>query len=441
MSRVEYINSLIKELNNKTLKTKTNIQKYRSVFALNRNVAGFNTKLKDLIFTLVFSKMKGAYIWDLDNNKYIDISMGFGTHLFGHSPMDITNNLKKQLDVGIGLGPITELAGQTAEQISRLTNVERVAFFNSGTEAVMVALRIARSYTKKNKVVIFKNSYHGTFDPILTIRNNRENNVGIESIPGIHNDLLKDTYLLDYGTNESIEFIKSHHGQLAAILIEPVQSRNMELQPFDYLKRLRSITEKLNIALIFDEMVTGFRIAPGGMQEVIGIQSDIVTYGKIVGGGMPIGIVAGKRKYLDMLDGGFWNYNDDSSPKLNMTFVAGTFCHHPLSMKASLTILKKIEKNKHIYKELNSKTDEFCKNINSQLKSLNSEIELVNYGSMFRFNLKGVNKLLYYELLKNGVYIWEGRSCFFSTEHDEQVIKELTEIIIKSVKNLPNRNT
>lgn len=438
MTRIQYITNLIEEISTKMPITIEHNQKYRNVFALNRNIAGFNEKIKKMVFTLVFSKMDGAYVWDLDGNKYIDISMGFGTHLFGHSSNDIVNNLKEQLDIGFGLGPISEIAGITAQQITELTKVDRVSFFNSGTEAIMVALRLARAFTKKKKIIVFKNSYHGTFDPLLTLKSDKKSKIGIESIPGIHNNLLQDTYFLDYGTGESLEFIKNNHNEIAAVLVEPVQSRNLTLQPFDYLKELRKITEKTNITLIFDEMVTGFRIASGGMQEILDIQADIVTYGKIVGGGMPIGIVAGKSKFLDILDGGFWDYKNNSCPQSYTTFVAGTFCHHPLSMIAANTVLNKIKENKGLYTELNYKTTKFCNETNEILKSLDINIELINFGSLFRFKLNGTNKLLYYELLKNGVYVWEGKSCFLSTCHSQSVLDELKDIIVYSAKRIPH---
>ena len=176
---------------------------------------------------------------------------------------------------------------------------------------------------------------------LLTLKKNPETNIAKESIPGVTQSILNESYLFEYGTEESLIFIKENRDAIAAVLVEPVQSRNPALQPLSYLKELRLVTEEDNIALIFDEVITGFRIDLGGCQEYFNIRADIVTYGKVIGGGLPIGIVAGKSKFLDALDGGgSWQYGDDSFPTVKSTFVAGTFCHHPLAMATSLKTLE-----------------------------------------------------------------------------------------------------
>ena len=424
---------------NNTL-SKKHTQDYRKYFALNRNVAGFNLKAKEHIYTLVSDKSDGAFVYDIDNNKYIDLTMGFGSILFGHNSPSLRKAIELQLTKSWSVGPISPLAGKLAKKISVVTKNDRVAFFNSGTEAIMVALRIAKAVTKKNKVVFFKVSYHGTFDSLLTLKKNPETNIAKESIPGITQSILNESYLFEYGSEESLAFIKKHKDTIAAVLVEPVQSRNPALQPLSYLKELRVLTEASDIALIFDEVITGFRIGLGGCQEYFNISADIVVYGKVIGGGLPIGIVAGKSKFLDSLDGGFWKYGDDSYPMVKSTFVAGTFCHHPLAMATSLKTLEILTSSKgELLNQLNSITTNFCIRMNTFFKESGVKISIINFGSLFRFNAPGRYKKIYSQLLLNGVYIWEGRNCFFSLAHNEDIIFDLEEKIkISCIQLLEN---
>lgn len=428
---------MIHKLSQKNSLTKKHTQNCRQYFALNRNAVGFNIQKKELIYTIVSDKTDAAFIWDIDNNKYIDLTMGFGSILFGHNYLPIRKEIENQLIKSWSVGPISPLAGILAKKITVATNTERVAFFNSGTEAIMVSLRIAKAVTKKKNVVFFKGSYHGTFDPLLTLKREQFTNIAKESIRGVTQSILNESYLLDYGSEESLTFIQKNKDQIAAVLVEPVQSRNPSLQPIVYLKELRDITEQNDIALVFDEVITGFRIDIGGCQKRFNIQADIVAYGKIIGGGLPIGIVAGKSKFLDAIDGGFWQYGDQSIPKVKSTFVAGTFCHHPLAMIASLKTLEILNAtNGELLNEINMRTSNFCNKMNAFFKENFPKLSIVHFGSLFRFVTPGKYKELYNQLLLNGVYIWEGRNCFLSAAHTEEVIALLEDKIKLSCKQL-----
>ncbi|WP_372767998.1 aspartate aminotransferase family protein [Lutibacter sp.] len=428
---------MIHKLSQKNLLSKKHTQRYRQCFALNRNVAGFNILKKELIYTLVSDKSDGAFIWDIDNNKYIDLTMGFGSILFGHNYTPIRKEIETQLAKSWSVGPISPLAGKLAEKITAITKTERVAFFNSGTEAVMVAVRIAKAVTKKKYVVFFKGAYHGTFDPLLTLKKNPQTNMAQESIPGITQSILNESYIFDYGSEESLNFIKKNKDHIAAVLVEPVQSRNPSFQPVSFLKELRSVTEQSDIALIFDEVITGFRIDIGGCQKLFNILADIVTYGKVIGGGLPIGIVAGKSKFLDVIDGGAWQYGDQSFPEVKSTFVAGTFCHHPLAMAASLKTLEILESsNGELLQEINLRTAYFCTRMNEFFKENYPKLSMVHFGSLFRFVTPGRYKELYSQLLLNGVYVWEGRNCFLSAAHTEEIITSLEDKIKLSCRQL-----
>jgi glutamate-1-semialdehyde aminotransferase len=325
------------------------------------------------------------------------------------------------------------LAGPLAQEIVQATGVERVAFFNSGTEAVMVALRLAKAITQKKYIVFFKGSYHGTFDSLLSLKNDPHSGVAKEMVPGVTQGILNESYLLEYGSEESLEFIRKNSDHIAAVLTEPVQSRNPGLQPRAYLHELRKITEEKNIALVFDEVITGFRIGLGGSQEYFGVKADIVTYGKVIGGGLPLGLVAGKARFLDATDGGFWQYGDDSVPVVKATFVAGTFCHHPLAMASSLKVLEILRNSKgQILNDLNQTTAAICDRFQKFFDQNKYPISVHHFGSLFRFTTPGKSSLLYYQLLLNGVYVWEGRNCFLSPSHTPDVLERLEEQLIQS---------
>jgi glutamate-1-semialdehyde aminotransferase len=359
--------------------------------------------------------------------------MGFGALLFGHNYAPIRQSIEEQLQQSWSVGPISPLAGKLAKVISLVTGVERVAFFNSGTEAVMVAIRLAKAVTRKKYFVYFKGAYHGTFDPLLSLKSDRETSIALEMVPGITQSILNESYLLEYGTEESLDFIKKNKDQIAAVLTEPVQSRRPDFQPAQYLHDLRQLTRECGIALIFDEVITGFRIHLGGCQHYFGVKADIVTYGKVIGGGLPIGVVAGDATFLDATDGGFWNFGDDSAPLIKQTFVAGTFCHHPLAMASALKTLEMLlETNGQLLTRLNEQTTLFCHKLNSYFSEQGYGLALHNFGSLFRFTTPGKANLLYYQLLVNDVYIWEGRNCFLSLSHTDTIISSLEKIIKES---------
>ncbi len=432
----KYLEELITNFCEKTKGSKNNIQKYRRVYANNRNIAGFRMMLKEMVYQLVSPKAEGSYIWDVDGNKYVDLTMGFGVSLFGHNPDFVIHALQEELANGFSLGPMSVMAGTVAEKICKMTGVERVAFYNSGTEADMVACRIARAVSGKKKIVIFAGSYHGTFDGLLGLPGVKPEDA-IPLAPGVVESMVEDLYVLDYGTEESLNFIESHSYEIAGVLVEPVQSRRPDFCPKEFLHQLRKLTQENGCALIFDEVITGFRIMNGGAQQWYGVQADIVTYGKVIGGGLPIGVVAGTAKYMDSIDGGFWTFGDLSYPPREeiRTFVAGTFCHHPMAMAAANAVLTKLE-SENVQTELNNRTILFVSEMNQYFEEEEIPIKLVNFGSLFRFVLQGDLELFFYLLVSKGVYVWEGRNCFFSTAHTDDDIKRISDIIKESVQEM-----
>ncbi|MEC0184782.1 non-ribosomal peptide synthetase [Paenibacillus peoriae] len=436
----QHLQELIERYTARTHSTKQYTQQYRSVYANNRNVAGFRPVLKEMVYQIVSQRAEGSKIWDLDGNEYVDLTMGFGVNLFGHNPAFIREKIEEELKNGMCVGPMSNMAGQVAERICKMTGVERIALYNSGTEAVMVALRLARAATGRAKVVLFAGSYHGTFDGVLALGSagdNKEHSTPLA--PGILQHMVDDVIVLHYGADDSLDYIRTHAHELAAVIVEPVQSRRPDFQPKAFLQEIRQITEQSGTAFIFDEVITGFRIQPGGAQAWFGVQADLVTYGKIIGGGLPIGIVAGKAAFMNGIDGGAWSFGDDSYPQHEQqrTFVAGTFCHHPLAMAASLAVLDHLEKNgERLQNRLNSRTSALAAELNSYFTDENVPMKVVHYGSLFRFVLKGDLELFFYHMLDKGIYIWEGRNCFLSTAHTEEDIARIVQAVKDSVNEL-----
>ncbi len=436
--QLKYIKNIEKRVNSLTQSSKDRTQKYRSVYASNRNSAGFRPLYKEMLYQIIAEEAKGSKIVDVDGNKMIDLTMGFGVLLFGHSPEFVREALRCEVEKGMPLGPMGRLTGQVAKHISDLTGVERVFFCNTGTEADMFAVRVARAVTRKNKVVCFKGAFHGTYDGLLGIPTYSADpdNATISVAPGITDNAVRDLLLLDYDSEASLKYIEEHSDIIAAVITEPVQSRRPDVQPAEFLKKLRKVTQENDIALIFDEIITGFRIASGGAQEYFGVEADIVTYGKVIGGGMPIGVLAGKRKYLDSIDGGMWNFGDDSVPPCEdkRTFVAGTFCHHPMTMAATNSVLQYIKENKNnIYDALNQKTTEFVNELNQFFDSEKVGVHINQFGSLFRFNVNLEKEIFYYGLLEKGIYIWEGRNCFLSTEHSKEDVDYVIDAVKKTI--------
>ena len=425
----EYIKKIEQKYTSLTKKSKELTAKYKQVHASARNSAGFTLQLKEMIYLLVAEKGIGSKIYDVDGNEFIDITMGFGVNLFGHAPEFITEALRQEIDTGFPLGPMNLLAGEVARQIAQLTQTERVFFCNTGTEANMNAIRIARATNGKNKIVYFTGAYHGTYDGFLGIPYYDEGAItSIPMAPGITENNVKDLVLLSYDKASSLRYIEQHADEISAVLVESVQSRKPELQPREFLHKLREVTADNDIALIFDEVITGFRIALGGAQEFFGVKADLVTYGKVLGGGMPIGVVTGTSKYMDCVDGGMWSYGDMSVPPVEdkRAYVAGTFCHHPMAMAAANAVLKYIEGHKgSMYKELNEKTEYLISSINEFFVKEGIPFKGVHFGSLFRIKVDKKYEIFYYGLLEKGIYIWEGRSAFLSTEHSYEDIEKI----------------
>ncbi len=434
----QHLDALIARYTARTQELKRRTQASRSVLADSRVAVGFRRLWKELVYPIIGARSCGSIVWDVDNNAYVDLTMGFGVNLFGHSPEFINTKLQEQLQQGIHIGTQSELAGEVAALISELTGMERVAFCNTGSEAVMTAVRLARAATRRTKIALFAGAYHGNFDGVLArahITNGRSQPIPIA--PGIPPHMIEDVLVLDYASPQALDILRTQIHELAAILVEPVQSRRPELQPKEFLHELRRMADLAQTALIFDEVITGFRIHPGGAQAWFGVQADIATYGKIVGGGMPIGVVAGKSTYLDAIDGGTWAYGDDSYPAKDLTFFAGTFCKHPLSMAAAWATLHHLKASgPGLQQQLNQRTAQLARRLNSFFEHERVPIQIASFGSLFNFDFgpdMSFVSLFFYHLLDKGIHIWEGRNCFLSTAHSNEDIETIVQAVQQTI--------
>ncbi|WP_052405758.1 hybrid non-ribosomal peptide synthetase/type I polyketide synthase [Paraburkholderia heleia] len=436
-----FITDLAARYSAKTATSKARTQSCRAVLADPRTASGFREEWKELVYPIVAQRSKGSKIWDVDGNEYIDVVNGYGQTAFGHTPDFVVAAVNAQLEEGFAIGPQSPLAGEVAQMFSEMTGHQRVTFCNTGSEAVMAAMRLARTVTGKDKVVCFDGDYHGQFDEVL-VKPGSEAGVprAFPLAPGIPQTSVGNMVVLPYARPESLEWIKANIDDIAAVLIEPVQSRHPNLRPKEFVQQLRDVTAANDSALIFDEVVTGFRVHPAGMQGLWGIQGDMATYGKVVGGGLPIGVLAGTTQYMDALDGGQWQFGDASVPEVPPTFFAGTFVRHPVvlaAMKAVLLHLK--EAGPALQEGLGERMAGLVQRINAHLEKVGIATRAESFSSWFYVNLAGEDRLgsLFYPYMRYlGVHIMEGFPCFLTTSHSDEDIRKIGDAFIASIDAL-----
>lgn len=435
----EYLTDFTRRYIERTAGSKRIAQASRRSLSDSRLSVGFSLLLKEIVYPIYAQRSAGSKIWDVDGNEYVDISMGYGVNLFGNSPSFVREAIEQQLKDGMALAPQLELTGKVAAMICEMTGVERVNFCNSGTEAVMGALRAARVATRRRRFAMFAGSYHGWSD--LTMARSLKDKSGATPVaPGINSKTVEDLLVLDYGDPQSLEILKAQAHELAAVLVEPVQSRRPDLQPREFLHALRKITAESGTALIIDEMITGFRIHPGGAQHHFDVKADLATYGKIVGGGLPIGVVAGKSQFMDCFDGGYWNFGDDSYPQADKTFFAAAFFKHPLVMAAASAVLKRLQDDGPALQErVNRQTEELVTTLNTYFEQESVPLHCVHFGSLFRFVTGREFKhpeLFGYHLFSKGIHVWDGGNYFLSTAHTQEDIRKVVDAVKSTVEDL-----
>jgi amino acid adenylation domain-containing protein len=439
--QARFLDDLIVRQDARTAISKAMTQLDRAVLADPRVASGFRQEWKELVYPIVCDRAAGARLWDVDGNEYIDLVNGFGLTAFGHSPDFVIEAVSEQLRRGFPIGPQADLAGKVARLISEMTGDERVSFCCTGSEAVMGALRLTRAVTGRKRVVSFAGAYHGGFDEVL-VRGLQVDGAprSLPAAPGVMPEAVANMTILEYGEPKSLAWIRAHGHELAAVLVEPVQSRHPALRPREFLHQLRAITEASGTALIFDEVVTGFRLHPGGAQALFGVRADLATYGKVLAGGMPIGVLAGKPHFMDALDGGFWRYGDASAPEAAVTVFAGTFVRHPLALAAAWAVLKHLKaEGPAMQIRLGERTACLIDRLNAFLavRGIRSRIE--HCGSMFHFHPAAEDRrasLLFYLLRERGIYVQENFPLFLTTAHSDADLAAIERAFKESVDAL-----
>ena len=440
-----HIETLVKRYTTKTAGSKLLTQTHRGVLADPRAAAGFRAEWKEMVYPIVCARCSGSKLWDVDGNEYIDLVNGYGQTAVRTCRGFCGAGSKGQLEKGFAIGPQAELAGKVAALFTELTGNERMTFCNTGSEAVMAAMRVARTVTGREKIVIFNGDYHGQFDEVLvrvcSARAARRARYPVA--PGIPGAAAENMIVLDYATAATLQWIRDNAGDLAAVIVEPVQSRHPNLQPWDFLREVRKITEESGTAFVLDEVVTGFRVHTGGIQAVTGIRADLVTYGKVLGGGLPVGILAGKARFMDALDGGQWDYGDDSIPEVGVTFFAGTFVRHPLVLAATWAVLNHLkQQGPTLQEQLANRAKKLALEINELFAQHGLSTHVEHFSSWFYFSFHNEHPLaplFFYHLRERGIHIQDGFPCFLTTAHSDADITFIFDAFKSSWKSCRRR--
>jgi amino acid adenylation domain-containing protein/non-ribosomal peptide synthase protein (TIGR01720 family) len=432
----EFIRSLAERLSARCARSKQLAEDSRTCLADWKYSLQFKQDLKELRFPIVCDTASGAHFTDVDGNEYVDIAMGMGVHYFGHSPRFVDEAVKAQLDKNLALGPQARLAAEVARKLCALTGHERAAFFVTGSDAVMLALRLVRAARARSKVVIFAGAYHGICSDVLA---GQGETGAIAMSPGLPPGIVDDLVVLDYDAPESLDRIRAMADELAGVLVEPVQSRNPALQPQRFLRQLRAVCTEHAIPLIFDEMVNGFRQAGGGMQEWFGVEADLSTYGKIIGGGYPLSVIAGKAALMQWIDGGVWHYGDDSAPHADSIATGGTHNKHPVALAAAAAVLEHIERNPQMFDATRMHMHRLADRLNVWFEGHAVPLRLTYFGTQFKFESFTTAlelELFFYLLLEQGIYTWELHVANLSTAHTQDDANRLFAAVVHAVTAL-----
>jgi glutamate-1-semialdehyde 2,1-aminomutase len=368
---------------------------------------------------------RGSKMYDVDNNEYIDYIGSWGPHIFGHNPDFIIEALKKAIDNGTSFGAPTEIEVKMAQIITELVpSVEMVRMVNSGTEATMSAIRAARGYKGKEKIIKFEGCYHGHGDFFLIKAGSGALTFGVPTSPGVTKGNAADTLVADFNNIDSVKkVIAENKNEIAAVIIEPVVGNMGTVIPTkNFLSELRNLCSEEKIVLIFDEVMTGFRLSKGGAQEIFGITPDLSTFGKIIGGGLPVGAYGGKREIMEMIS--------PSGP----VYQAGTLSGNPLAMNAGYAALSYIKEHPEVYIQLEEKSAYLEKGLRESIENAGKNFQINRIGSMmtlffteesvtdYNSAIKSDTKLFgkyFHEMLKRGIYLPPAQfeALFVSTAH------------------------
>jgi len=360
---------------------------------------------------LFIQKAKGAYLFDADGNKYIDYIASWGPMILGHAYEEVVKAIQERAIHSTSYGAPTELEIEMAELIkSMVPNVDLIRMVSSGTEACMSALRLARGFTAKNKFIKFEGCYHGHADSFLVKAGSGVATLNIQTVPGVTAGVANDTLTCPYNDLAAVEkLVAENKNEIAAIIVEPVAGNMGCILPQPgFLEELRKICDEEHIVFIFDEVMTGFRLSKGGAQEKLNVKADLVTYGKVIGGGMPVGAFGGKKEIMQHI------------APLGNVYQAGTLSGNPIAMIAGYTTLKILKENPDIYKELEEKTIYLRDNLHQVFLASKTPFVINQFGSMIsvHFSNHAVNdfasaasanndlfKKYFHAMLSRGIYL------------------------------------
>ena len=394
---------------------------------------------------IFFRKSRGCYLYDEDGNKYLDFVGSWGPMILGHSNKKIADAIKKQSSKGISFGAPTKNELDIAKLIkSYIPSIEKLRMVNSGTEATMSCIRLARGTTKRNIIIKFIGCYHGHVDSLLVKAGSGLATLGVPDSPGIPEELSKLTITIPYNDIDALkEAFKRYSNDIAAVIVEPIAGNMGFIEPAkEFLHELRKVCTENNSILIFDEVMTGFRVSRGGAQELFNIKPDLTALGKIVGGGLPVGVYGGKKEIMD-------NIAPDGP-----VYQAGTLSGNPIAVSAGTALLKQL-KNKKIYEKLEKNSEIFLQTIKNYCDDKKISFSFNVRGGMFGFffskqlpknfhevensNIELFNKF-FRGMLQENIYLPPSayESCFISTEHDEDKLLKAAKIAIKVLDKINN---
>ncbi len=383
---------------------------------------------------LFIKKAKGTTVWDIDDNAYTDFVASWGPLILGHAHDDVLEAVNQAAANGTSYGAPTLIETEMAKQIVKMVpSIEKVRMVNSGTEATMSAIRLARGYTKREMIIKFAGNYHGHGDSFLIKAGSGAITLGLPDSPGVTKSTAKDTLTAEYNNLETVQALfDQHKDEIAAVIVEPVAGNMGVVPPAEgFLEGLRQITKDNDALLIFDEVITGFRLAKGGAQEYFNVMPDLTTLGKIIGGGLPVGAYGGRAEIMDML------------APLGPVYQAGTLSGNPLAMAAGLTALKKLDETPNAYEDLEKKAQFVEEGFKLNAKELGIDVVLNRVGSMMTAFFTKTEKVASFDeamtadtvmyatyfksMLDEGLYIAPSQfECLFiSMAHTEKDLEKL----------------